>query len=156
MRGQPVSIRFARLAERDVLTGLQRRASMHGPMYRAQLAAHPDAIDLPAEHIIAGRVRVAERRDVVVGFAVLLDRIAGACELDGLFVEPAWMRSGIGRRLVQDLERIVRLRHGTRLEVVANPQALAFYEAMGFITTGHAPTRFGSAPRMSLRIAAKP
>jgi GNAT superfamily N-acetyltransferase len=124
-------------------------------MYRAQLAAHPDAIDLPAEQIIAGLVRVAEQHGVVVGFAVLLEPAAGACELDGLFVEPDRMRTGIGRQLVEDLKRIARKRGVTRIEVVANPQAVAFYESVGFITTGEALTRFGAAPRMSLLVDAE-
>lgn len=124
-------------------------------MYRDQLAAHPDAIELPAEHITAGHVRVAEQEGVIVGFAVLLAASADACELDGLFVEPDRMRAGVGRLLVEDAKRIARERGATRIEVVANPQAIAFYEAVGFKATGQAPTRFGPAPRMSLAVAAR-
>src|SRR3954469_9723909 len=150
MTPDPMTIRRARLSERDALEELQRRSSLHGPMYRAQLAAHPDAIVLPAEHLAAGLVRVAEQHGVIVGFAVLLERSGDACELDGLFVEPERMRSGVGRRLLEDAKRIARDRGATRIDVVANPQAVAFYEAVGFSTTGAAKTRFGSAPRMSL------
>ncbi len=125
---------------------------MHGPAYRAQLAAHPDAIELTAEQIAAGLVRVAEQNGVVVGFSVLLPPAAGACELDGLFVEPRRMRSGIGSRLVDDAERVARENGATRIDVVANPQAVAFYEQVGFTTVGEATTRFGPAPRMSLAI----
>jgi hypothetical protein len=91
------AIRSAQLAERTALEELQRRSSMYEPMYRALLAAHPDAIELPAEQILTGAVRVAEQDGAIVGFAVLLAPVAGGCELDGLFVEPARMRSGIGR-----------------------------------------------------------
>ena len=147
---EATTIRFARASERKALEDLQRRSSMHEPMYREQLAAHPDAIELPAEQITAGLVRVAERQGVIVGFAVLFEASEGACELDGLFVEPDAMRGGIGRVLVQDAVRIARDRGATRIDVVANPQALAFYEAVGFTTTGATQTRFGPAPRMSL------
>jgi N-acetylglutamate synthase-like GNAT family acetyltransferase len=122
-------------------------------MYRAQLAAHADAIELPVEQITAGLVRVAEQNGAVVGFAVLLERSEDACELDGLFVEPDRMRAGVGRRLVEDAARIARERGATRIHVVANPQAVAFYEAVGFSQMGEAQTRFGPAPRMSLSIA---
>ncbi len=61
--------------------------------------------------------------------------------------------AGIGRRLVQDATRIARERGATRIDVVANPQAVAFYEAVGFTYAGEAQTRFGPAPRMSLSIA---
>jgi N-acetylglutamate synthase-like GNAT family acetyltransferase len=147
-----VVIRPARPSEREELERLQRRSSMHEPMYRRQLAAHPDAIELPAELIMTGAVRVAEQDGVIVGFAVLLERHDDACELDGLFVEPERMRSGAGRRLVDDAKRLARRRGATRIDVIANPQALAFYEAVGFIRVGAAQTRFGPAPRMSLAV----
>src|SRR5438093_5395726 len=152
MKADATTIRLAQVSERDALEGLQRRSSVHGPMYRAQLAAHPDAIELPAEQIGAGLVRVAEQKGVIVGFAVLLEHSGDACELDGLFVEPAGMRAGVGRRLVEDAQRIARERGATRIDVVANPQAVAFYEAVGFKPAGEARTRFGSALRMSLAV----
>jgi GNAT superfamily N-acetyltransferase len=98
--------------------------------------------------ITAGLVRVAEQDGAIVGFAVLLDRLGETCELDGLFVEPARMRAGVGRRLVDDAERIARDadRRG------GQPQAVAFYEAVGFIAVGEAQTRFGPAPQMSLSL----
>jgi len=147
------TVRLAEVSERVALERLQLRSSMHFPMYRSQLTAHPDAIELPAEQITAGHVRVAERNGVVVGFAVLLERSGDACELDGLFVEPDRMRAGVGRRLVAEAKRIARERGATRIDVVANPQAVAFYEAVGFKPAGEAQTRFGPAPRMSLPVA---
>jgi N-acetylglutamate synthase-like GNAT family acetyltransferase len=155
MDADRTTIRPARVAERDALERLQRRSSVHEPMYRAQLAAHPDAIEVPVEQITAGLVRVAEHNGAVVGFAVLLERSGDTCELDGLFVEPDRMRAGAGRRLVEDATRIARERGATRIDVVANPQAVAFYEAVGFTLVGEAQTRFGPAPRMSLSIAGR-
>src|SRR3954469_12172667 len=156
MTPDPMTIRRARLSERDALEELQRRSSMHGPMYRAQLAAHRDVIVLPAEQLAAGLVRVAEQEGAVVGFAVLLERTGDACELDGLFVEPDRMRAGVGRRLVEDAKRIARERGAARIQVVANPQALAFYEAVGFKAAGEEQTRFGPAGRMSLDVEPTP
>src|SRR3954462_7335263 len=152
MHANATTLRPARVSEREALEQLQRRSSMHEPMYRAQLAAHPDAIELPAEQITAGLVRVAEQDGEIVGFAVLLERSADACELDGLFVEPERMRAGVGRRLVDYAKRIARERRATRIDVVANPQAVAFYEAVGFKPNGSAETRFGPAPRMSVPV----
>lgn len=147
------TIRLAQPSEREVLEGLQHRSSVHQPMYRALLEAHPDAIELPADQITTGHVRVAEQDGVVVGFAVLLERSGDACELDGLFVEPERMCTGVGRRLVEDATVMARERGATRIDVVANPQAVAFYESVGFVAAGEAQTRFGPAPRMSLSVA---
>ena len=153
MDSDALTIRPARAPERAALEALQRRSSMHHPMYRAQLAAHPDAIRLPSEQIAAGLVRVAELNGAILGFAVLLERSGDGCGLDGLFVEPARMRAGVGRPLVADAERVARDRGARRIDVVANPQALAFYEAIGFVKVDEALTRFGPAPRMSLTIS---
>jgi len=39
-----------------------------------------------------------------------------------------------------------------RLEVTANPHAMGFYRAAGFLDCGAADTIFGAAPRMALAI----
>src|SRR3954468_5660471 len=121
MNAESTSVRPAEVSEREALERLQLRSSLHHPMYRSQLTAHPDAVELPAEHIAAGHVRVAQHNGIVVGFVVLFERSGDACELDGLFVEPDRMRTGVGRRLIDEAKRIARDRGATRVEVVANP-----------------------------------
>ena len=92
---------------------------------------------------------------MIVGFSVAIqdEERPDSCELDGLFVEPARWRTGIGRRLIEDALATARAAGAVRIEVVANPQAVAFYEAVGFVAVGEAQTRFGPAPRMSLLTA---
>ena len=136
-------IRLARADEREGLEGLQRRASMALEEYRAHLEAHPDAVQLPAEQIANGQVFVAEEEGQVAGFAALVDG-----ELDGLFVEPALWRRGIGRLLVEEAVHEAR-RQGRSITVVASPTALGFYQRCGFSTEGEEQTRFGPAIRMS-------
>jgi hypothetical protein len=68
MHGDSTTIRPGHLSERDALERLQRRSSMHGPMYRAQLAAHPEGVELLAEQIAAGLVRVAEQGEAQTRF----------------------------------------------------------------------------------------
>lgn len=141
------TIRLARPGEREELESLQRRASLALGEYNAQLEAEPDAIELPDAQIEGGAVIVAERSDQVAGFAVILidDREA---ELDGLFVEPALWKQGIGAMLVNVAVHEAR-RRGLSMMVVANPSARGFYEKCGFTVEGEAQTRFGPALRMS-------
>jgi GNAT superfamily N-acetyltransferase len=146
------SVRDADPAERALLEDLQRRASTHAPTYRAQLLAHPDAIELPAAQVEDGLVRVAERAGVAIGFAVLLPAAGEACELDGLFVEPEHWRSGVGRLLIDDAVAIARRRHAASIGVTANPDAVAFYRRVGFAEGRETATRFGPARRMHLRV----
>lgn len=149
---EKVTIRAARVDERRALEELQREASVASGTYRAAMEAHPDAIDLPLEQIEAGQVYVAEDRNGPVGFCVILPDDGGA-ELDGMFVLPALWRRGIGRRLFQEAERQARLNGATILNVVANRDALRFYENCGFKYVGEVETRFDTAFRMTKRLA---
>jgi GNAT superfamily N-acetyltransferase len=130
------------------------RASVHSGRYAEQLRAHPDAITIPPEQIERGLVRVAERDGAIAGFAVLLPPVGAACELDAIFVEPDVMRQGVGRRLINDAVAVARRSGATRIEVVANPDAWAFYERLGFSGDREVATRFGTGRRMHLACSA--
>lgn len=143
-----IRLRYAEPSERDALDALQRRASLASDDYRADLLAHPDAIDLPLGQLTERRVRVAEFGGAVAGFAVMLPVDDALWEVDGLFVEPAQWRKGIGRALVADGIALARRAGASMIEVIANPRAQAFYEKCGFAVCGSAQTQFGPAPRM--------
>ena len=87
-----------------------------------------------------------------VGFAVLLPPVDGACELDAIFVEPDRMRTGIGTLLIDDAIASARRWGANRIEVVANPDAVEFYEQVGFAGTEIVATRFGPGRRMCLTL----
>lgn len=152
-----VSLRDARPDEARALESLQRRSSDVWPEYREQLAAHPDAIEPPHEAIAAGRVRVAvDESGRPLGFSVVGPVVDGRCELDDLFVEPDVMRRGVGRMLVHDLATRAAAAGAEQVEVIANPNALRFYERLGFAVAGETSTRFGAAPLMTLSLSDGP
>jgi ribosomal protein S18 acetylase RimI-like enzyme len=86
-----------------------------------------------------------------VGFATWAEA-DGAVELEDLFVDPDHMRRGLGMALVRQVAEVLRARGVQRLEVTANPHAMAFYRAAGFTDCGVTETEFGTAPRMVLEI----
>jgi GNAT superfamily N-acetyltransferase len=141
-------IRLAKAEERQALEALQRRASLAIGAYNEQLEAHPDAIHLPPIQIALGEVLVAEDDGEIAGFAVLVDK-GNSAELDGLFVEPARWRQGIGAALVNEAVHVARNRGLSLITVVAEPGAREFYEKCGFSVEGETETRFGTALRMS-------
>jgi GNAT superfamily N-acetyltransferase len=141
-------IRDARSTEAPALEALQRRSSDVWDDYREQLAAHPDAIELPQTFIDNGWTRVAVADDdTPIGFSVVIPTCGPVHELDGLFVEPAHMQRGVGRALVEDAAARASRESGTCLEVTAGP-AEGFYEKVGFRRIGAAQTRFGPAVRL--------
>lgn len=142
-------IRDARPEERAALEALQRRASDVWPRYREALAEQPGAIHVPAAAIAEGRTRVAtDATGAVVGFALVCAPVDRHVELDGLFVEPEAMGTGVGRALVEDAAERARAAGAGWLDVVAGPEAVGFYERTSFVREGPAQTLFAEAFRL--------
>lgn len=143
-------IRDARTGEAPMLEALQRRSSDVWEEYREQLAAHPDAIELPEAFVDNGWVRVAVAdNETPIGFSVVIPTDGPFYELDGLFVEPGHMQSGVGRALVADAAARAARDGAACLEVTAGP-AQGFYEKLGFCLVGTVQTRFAPAVRLRL------
>jgi GNAT superfamily N-acetyltransferase len=144
------SIRTAVVDDMQSLRGVFRRASLSNEGDRDHLLAHPEALVLSDSGVRQGRTRVATHFESgIVGFAswLVTDEVI---ELEDLFVEPAWMRRGIGRALVLDAAATASNHSFHRLEVTANPHAQAFYESVGFIADHVVTTDFYPGLRMYL------
>lgn len=137
------------------LSGVYRRSSLSNEGDRPKLLAHPGTLEFSDLAVREGRTRAADAEGEIVGFASWLGG-GDAFEIEDLFVEPGWMRRGIGRALVLDMIAIAiaRGRGIGRVEVTANPHALAFYERAGFVVYREVVTRFRTAPRMRLDVTA--
>lgn len=149
-------IQMRRAVPEDVeeLRALYRRSSLSNEGDRANLLAHPDALEWSSSPVDEDRTIVAvaiEHEHRVVGFATTFEA-SGFVELEDLFVDPRYMRRGIGRRLVGEVLAGAREHGFGRIEVTANHHALAFYETVGFVIDGETETRFGTAPRMHLSV----
>ncbi|MGZ4380469.1 MAG: N-acetyltransferase family protein [Gaiellaceae bacterium] len=138
-------IRAAASEDTAALRDLYRRASLSNEGDRESLLAHPEALEFTGLPVDEGRTRVAVVDGRIVGFATLL-----AGELEDLFVDPGWMRRGIGRALVLDAAAVARGQGLQRIDVIANDHALGFYESLGFVRDGPAETAFGRGSRMHL------
>jgi GNAT superfamily N-acetyltransferase len=72
--------------------------------------------------------------------------------LDGVYVDPAAMGTGVGRLLVDDALDRARAAGAGSLTVTANPNARPFYERVGFVATGEIETSFGPGQRMRIAL----
>lgn len=141
-----MEIRFADAAESSALRFLHERSSYLWEADRADLEAHPDALGVAPEAIAEARVRVAVGADGgLLGFSVVAYAPGEVCELDDLFVDPDFMRMGIGRRLVEDAATRAASAGYRQLTVVSHERNFAFYESVGFSGREPASTRFGPA-----------
>jgi N-acetylglutamate synthase-like GNAT family acetyltransferase len=55
----------------------------------------------------------------------------GDAELESLWVDPAWIGRGIGRALLERAESRARAVGASRMTIVADPNAIGFYERAG-------------------------
>lgn len=142
-----LSIRPASGDDLDALRDVYRRSSLSNEGDGDLFALHPELLvwsDLPLRE---GRTRVAVVEGRVVGFASLSGRAAPA-DVEDLFVDPEWTRRGIGRALVEDTAAVARAAGSDAIEVDANPHALSFYAAVGFVAVGAADVPYGTGVRM--------
>lgn len=140
-------IRLGTSADLAAATRVYRRASLSNAGDRDNLLARPEYLVLGPEGLIEGRTHVVEEDGLLIGFATWIKTV-GTTELEDLFVDPDYMRRGIATALVNRIADVLRARGVERLEVAANPHALGFYRAVGFIECGVAETEFDAAPRM--------
>lgn len=148
-----VRVRPGERADYPVLARIYRAASLSNDGDRQALLDHPETLVLDTGLIRRGRTRVATLADGnVVGFASTTHVEFGALELDDLFTDPDVRRRGVARRLVAQIVAEARTEGVQRIEVTANPHALGFYRAAGFVEVGLVSTEFGPGTRMRLDV----
>jgi GNAT superfamily N-acetyltransferase len=146
-----LDIRAATPDDLDMIQYVFRRSSLSNEGDRPLLLANPDLLVYDDVQVRAGRTRVAVVDGWVVGFATLL--FDDGAEIEDLFVDPDWMRRGVGTALVADAVEIARAHGVTRIEVTGNDHGRAFYDAVGFVAVGTVSTPLGPfAHRMHLDI----
>lgn len=146
-----IVIRRARPGEAQALTDLSMRSKAHWGYDKAFMDACLEELTVQPGRIETGEIWVAESGGEIVGVLEVIpeDEVA---EVFLCFVDPSAMGSGIGRMLWAKAEDIARSRRLTEMGVDSDPNAEGFYQAMGAITVGRAPS--GSIPgRMLPRLA---
>ncbi len=74
---------------------------------------------------------VAELGDEVVGYYALKKLSTSECELEALFVEPALLGKGIGRKLMQHAKHAAVQFGATTMIIQGDPNTTHFYRAVG-------------------------
>jgi GNAT superfamily N-acetyltransferase len=137
------TLRPARLDERATLDDICFRSKAYWGYDADFMESVRDQIRVNGEAVAAGRVWVAaDATDRPCGVLEVDPLDATTADLALLFIDPEYMRQGIGRALylkALDLARGLGTRH---LVIDADPQAAAFYASMGAVRTGSEPTGY--------------
>jgi putative acetyltransferase len=73
---------------------------------------------------------VAEVQGKIIGFATLWHI---ECAIGGVYVDPEWVRCGIGSRLLAIVEAEAKQRQIRTLSVMSSLTAVSFYESQGYL-----------------------
>jgi GNAT superfamily N-acetyltransferase len=151
------AIRTAVRADLPALQQIYRAASLSNAGDAPKLLARPEFLLFTGEGIDAGRTLVAladpPGDDRVIGFATIAAGHTDGPELEDLFVDPDQRRRGVARHLVRQVVNAARANGHRRLWVTANPHALPFYLAAGFVQVDQISTELGTGLRMTLDLS---
>lgn len=143
-------VRRAKPQEAAELTALIYASKKSNGYDDAFMTACAEELRLTPEMIEAQLVWVAED-DRLLG-CVTLETDAAEGEVTKFFVASDAKRRGVGRALWDQVLAAAKEQELTRLTLDADPEAVPFYEAMGFRTIGKAPS--GSIPGRFLPLMA--
>jgi GNAT superfamily N-acetyltransferase len=138
----PPCIRLARIEEAAALSELCIRSKAVWGYDEAFMALARVVLEVSPEQIAAGDVWVATAENRSVAGVVVLGSSAepDTLDLDKLFVEPRWIRTGVGRALIAHAIDEARRRGAKRLTILSDPYAAGFYERSGGRRIGEAPS----------------
>ncbi len=124
------------------MSDLCRRAKAHWGYAPAFLEQCRAALTVEPISIESGQVFVAtDATDRPIGLHQIGETDeAGTIELILLYVEPAWIGRGVGKRLLAHAALLAEERGGRRLSILADPHAAPFYRAQGAIYSAEAPS----------------
>jgi GNAT superfamily N-acetyltransferase len=150
------TLRPAHLVECGILDDLCFRSKAHWGYDAAFMESVRDQIRVQPQAVRAGRVWVAaDAADRLCG-VVEVDAIDGtSADLTLLFIDPAHLRQGIGRALYEKALDLAASLGASEMLIDSDPQAAAFYTAMGATRIGAEPTGYQGRllPRFRVVIA---
>ena len=153
-----IQLRDARQNELPALSELCLRSKAVWGYDDAFMTACRTELTLRPDELQSTYLQVAVRDSTVVGLAQV--KVADTdADLLKLFVEPALLRSGVGRLLFEWATARARGLGAVRMIIEADPGAAPFYERMGARYAGLAPSQSIPGrvlPRMQMDLGNKP
>ncbi|MEL7253617.1 MAG: GNAT family N-acetyltransferase [Pseudomonadota bacterium] len=132
-------LRTATPADLTPLSRLCLRSKAHWGYDADFMAACVPALTITQADLEGDLLVIAEQGGTLAGMA----QLAGPpedMEIDRFFIDPPFMGAGCGRVLFQWCLNTARAQGATRLAIEADPGAAPFYEHMGAVRIGEAPS----------------
>ncbi len=134
-----ITVRVARPDEAGALTDICKRSKAYWGYDAEFMRLSELSLTVTPDAIATGRVLVAESDAALLGVvAVMPMPKEGVYDLDRLFVDPSAIKTGIGRALFLAAADLARKDGAKELSILADRNAVAFYERMGATYVGEA------------------
>lgn len=138
------SLRDFAVHDTDAIATIWEDALRSAPPHLDETFIAAERQNLLSDYIPKTQITIACLDDMPVGF-IAMNRF----EIAGLFVSPAYSKTGIGRTLIDTVRR-----GPLTVEVLfENTPAVGFYRHIGFIETGHRIHDTISRPVIQMRLA---
>jgi GNAT superfamily N-acetyltransferase len=134
-----MNLRPARRGEASALSDLALRAKAHWGYDEEFLRRCRAVLELRDDELEPRRTVIAEEGGRILGFYTL-DGPPPEGELGNLWIDPAHLRRGVGRRLWTHATEAARSLGFAALLIAADPHAEGFYLAMGAARVGEVPS----------------
>lgn len=131
-----VVLRPARAEDGERLRAVMHAAKAHWGYDNQLVSRWVDGEDFSSARFASHEIVVATSGGEVVGWSAVRNVGGGASILEDIWVDPASMGCGIGRRLFKHVADRARTSGAVALEWDADPKAVPFYERMGAAVVG--------------------
>lgn len=133
-----IKIRRAKIGDAERMTNVIFRSKQSNGYDDAFMEACREELRVTADSLKQAEYWVAEDSAICGCVALAIDGERG--EVENFFVDPDRQRQGIGQILWDQVMARVNTANVTRLVLDADPAAVPFYEAMGFVIIGQTPS----------------
>ena len=145
-------VRPARVNDAGRLTQIAVRATRHDGYDDADIARFMPGLKVNLALIAAGLVFVAEDElGIPCAYVALRPTgMGGLVLLEGIFVDPACSREGVGKRLFAAAVEHSRKMTGNVILIYSSPHSVGFYARLGAIRIGTTPFVFSPEVQLSM------
>jgi N-acetylglutamate synthase-like GNAT family acetyltransferase len=128
-----IEVRPARSDEKDRLSEIAIRSKAHWGYSESFMQACKDELIVSNEKFNSCDYQyfIARVPSQIQGFAGLQRISARVCELDGLFIDPECIGTGVGRVLFDHVIAVLKQQSFKVLHIHSDPNASDFYHKMG-------------------------
>ena len=136
---EPIEFRLARDTECPDLSEMMLQSKAHWDYDPEFIEACRDDLTITPDWLTVNTGFVAERGDAVVGFFGISVK-EDTAYTEHFFVAREAIGSGVGGIMWAEYVRQAIIRGAQRIEIESEPYAEAFYQRMGAVTVGAAPS----------------